>query len=113
VQGARTIAGTPVELAVDLHQEQPLTGAVRLKLLGLPKGTSAPELSLDAAASKAVLAVAVDAGAAVGRFQNLALEVRVPKDGADVVHRFPVGELRIDAPAPKAPAKAPAKEVGR
>jgi hypothetical protein len=119
VQGARTIAGTPVELAVDLHQDQPFAGAVHVKLLGLPKGTSAPELTLDAAATKATLAVAVDAGSAVGRFQSLALEVRVPKDGADVVHRFPVGELRIDAPAPKetgsketAP-KEPSKEVGR
>ena len=108
VGAARTTAGTPCAVPLELHAEQALQGPLHARLLGLPKGVGAEPLALAADATHGAFALAVAADAATGRFRDLALEIRVPHDGAEVVHRFGVGELRIDAAPPAAapPANA-------
>lgn len=109
VEGARTTVGTQVELAVELHGEHALQGPLQVQLLSLPRGTTATPVAIAAETTAARLAVVVAADAATGRFRDLVLEVRVPHEGSEVVHRFPIGELRIDAPRKTAKPKEATK----
>ncbi len=109
VDGARTTVGTPVELAVEMKWEHAMQGPLQVQLLSLPRGTSAAPVAVAADALATKFAVEIAADAATGRFRDLVLEVRVPHEGAEVVHRFPAGELRIDAPRKAAMPKEAAK----
>ncbi len=111
-QGARTLPGNTIQLPVSWKGEHELQGPLQIQLLGLPRGVTAqPQaIALDAAAFQVPVAIATDA--ATGKFRELALEVRVPHNGAEVVHRFPVGEVRIDAP-PKKRATPNAMPAGK
>jgi hypothetical protein len=105
---ARTTAGAPVDVAVALAPARALAAPYRARLLGLPKGVAAEPIEVAADASEATFHLAVAEGAAVGRHRDLRLELLLPHGGAEVVHRFPAAELRIDAP----PAP-PGAEAGR
>ena len=106
-QGARTTPGTTIQLPVSWKGEHELKGPLQMQLLGLPRGVTAQPQTIALDAASFQLPVAIAADSATGKFRELALEVRVPHEGAEVIHRFPVGEVRIDAPPKKRAAPSP------
>ena len=97
---ARTEAGKAVDLVVTLAAKRSLAAPYRASLTGLPRGVTAPAVEVAADATGVTFALAVAADAAVGRHRALAVELRVPGEAGEIVHRFGPGELRIDAPLP-------------
>ncbi|MEZ5966533.1 MAG: PPC domain-containing protein [Planctomycetota bacterium] len=102
---ARTEPGAGVELRASCKLEQPATGKVRARLLGLPRGVTADAVELDSGATSLVFALRVAPDAATGRHRGVVVEAAVPSAGGDVLCRFGGGELRIDEPV-AAPAEA-------
>lgn len=98
LEPARTEQGTPTELRASLTVRRPVAGAIKARLLGLPRGVTAAELHLEPTATTAVFALQVGKDATCGRHRNVVLEVSAPSGGGDVVCRGSGGELRIDAP---------------
>ncbi len=104
--------GQPASVLCKLEHVRPLGGPAKLRLLGLPPKTAAPELDLTDEMKEIVFPVTLEADAPVGKHTSLVCEVSVTLAGAQVVQRFAGGgTLRIDAPPPAvaaAPAPAPA-----
>jgi hypothetical protein len=113
-QGGRTTVGTTISLPIELKGEHALQGPLQVQLLALPRGATSAPITIAADATATTLPVTIAADAATGKFRELMLEIRVPHEGATVIHRFPVGELRIDPPKKSSrvtqPAKVPATE---
>ena len=92
--------------------EHDLQGPLQFQVLGLPRGVTAEPQSIALETANFQVPVAIAGDSATGKFRELALEVRVPHNGGEVIHRFPIGEVRIDAP-PKKRATPPAKPEGK
>lgn len=80
-----------------------VVGDCTARLLALPHGVVADPVALecDSATGQAVagtFTLRVAADAAQGRHKDIVLEVRVAHAGAEVTHRMPIGEVRIDEP---------------
>jgi len=76
------------------------SGAAKVRLLGLPARTEAPELELVAAAQELVFPVTVAADAPAGAHKNVFCEIKVPRGEAWILHATPPTQLRIDKPLP-------------
>lgn len=96
---ARTVAGQPAELRLQLEPARSWTGAARAVLQGLPRGVRAEPVAIEPGATEARLRLEVAADAAAGRHRDLRVELLVPHGGGEVVHRIGGGELRIDRPS--------------
>lgn len=96
---------TTVELPIELAVTTAPTGPLRAKLLGLPRGVTCQPLELPATATAASLPLSIAADAAVGRHQNLQLELTVPSAHGELLQLHRLAELRLD-PASKASAVA-------
>ncbi|MBL8724481.1 MAG: PPC domain-containing protein [Planctomycetes bacterium] len=112
----RTKTGTEAAMRVQYQTVRPLVGTAEAVLLGLPRGvTAAPVRVALATAGEFVFPLQVAADAAPGRHRSVVVQVRVPSSDAEgaplVEHRFPAGELRIDAPA-SVPATAAGAAAG-
>lgn len=94
----RTETGRTVSLSMTFEALQPLAGPIQAQLLGLPRGVTAVPIEIPVLAKAATFELTIAADAACGRHRNLNVELRVPSEHGPLVHRFPGGELRIDAP---------------
>jgi hypothetical protein len=100
---ARTEQGKAVSLPMTFEALQPLATPCQAQLLGLPRGVSAAQIEIATTAKEATFELAIAADAACGRHRGLTVELRVPSEHGPLVHRFPGGELRIDAPLADTP----------
>ena len=118
--GARGQKGADLELPFTLTRTEAfpkeIGGDCTARLLSLPRGIVADPVAMkcdgasqDGTAGTFTLRVAADA--AHGRHKDIVLEVRVAHAGAEVIHRMPVGEVRIDEPKKRKAEKAAATET--
>lgn len=101
----RTEAGRDVELEITVAKKRDVPAAGRVHLLGLPRGVSADDVTVGVDGGAVRVPVRIGADAAIGRHRSVIAQILVPtvvaKDGETppmAEHRFPLGELRIDAP---------------
>jgi hypothetical protein len=108
VEGGRATLGAelslPLVIEKDAEQKRAIVGPLQVRLLSLPRGVTAEAVAVAAEAVAGAFTVHIAADAAVGKHKNVVLEVRVPVEGGEVVHRYGIPELRIDEP--KRPKKA-------
>lgn len=101
--------GQPASVLCKLEHVRPLGGPAKLRLLGLPPKTSAPEIDVTDELPEIVFPVGIEGDAPLGKHSSLLCELVVTLGGTQVVQRFAGGgTLRIDAPPPPAIAEAPA-----
>ena len=108
---ATTEPGQETKIVCKVTKPASYEGKAKVKLMGLPAKTQAPELEIAADATEFSFPVTVAADASPGRHENIFCQVSVPMAGTWVVHATPGTHLRIDKPLPKPAAKpdAPAK----
>lgn len=102
---AVTEPGRDTQIICKVTKSGSFEGLAKVKLMGLPAKTEAPELDLAATATELVFPVSIAADAPVGRHENVFCQVRVPMAGTWVVHAMPGTHLRIDKPLAKPPSK--------
>lgn len=102
---AVTEPGRDIQIICKVTKSGSFEGLAKVKLMGLPAKTEAPELDLAATATELVFPVSIAADAPVGRHENVFCQVRVPMAGTWVVHSMPGTHLRIDKPLAKPPSK--------
>jgi hypothetical protein len=81
------------------------TGAAKVKLMGLPARTEAPELDLAADAAELVFPVKIAGDAPPGQHGNVFCQLRIPRGDAWIVQNTAATQLRIDKPLPAKEAK--------
>ncbi len=89
--GTATIKG-------QLQVVTPFPGTAKVKLVGLPAKTSAPDLDLTADAKEFAFPVTVDKTATAGSHKNIYCQITIVKNGEPIVHNLGSTDLRIDAP---------------
>ena len=95
---ARTRQGRDCALSLTLAVTQPAAAPWQANLTGLPRGVSSPVQQVAVDATSVTFPLTVAADAALGRHRGLTVELRpAGADGVPVLHRFPAGELRVDA----------------
>jgi hypothetical protein len=102
---AVTEPGRDTQITYKVTKSGSFEGLAKVKLMGLPAKTEAPELDLAATATELVFPVSIAADAPVGRHENVFCQVRVPMAGTWVVHSTPGTHLRIDKALTKPSAK--------
>ena len=95
---ARAELGEATELVVKLKPQPEITSPYKAVLIGLPRGVTAPAQDLAANAESVRFPLTIANEAQPGRHTNFQLELRVPSQGEEVVHRFGGGEIRVDKP---------------
>jgi hypothetical protein len=107
--------GQMATVSVDLEQKTKFEGKAKVKLLGLPANTTAPELEITAADAKATFAVETTEKSPPGQHKSVFCQLIIEKDGEPIIHNIGQGGvLRIDQPSPKKQvAKAPEKPAER
>lgn len=117
--GARGQKGADLALPFTLTRTEAfpkdVVGDCTARLLSLPRGVVTDPVAVkcdgaseNGAAGTFTLRVAADA--AHGRHKDIVLEVRVAHAGAEVTHRLPIGEVRIDEPKKRKVDKPAATE---
>lgn len=114
------VAETVIELAADkatveqgqetrivwsVKKPAAFTGAAKVKLMGLPARTEAPELDLAADAAELVFPVKIAGDAPPGQHGNVFCQLRIPRGDAWIVQNTAATQLRIDRPLPAKEAK--------
>jgi hypothetical protein len=79
-------------------------GKAKVRLMGLPVKTEAPELELMPGQETLEFLVKVAADAPPGKYDNVFCRIEVPQGEAVMLHQTPATSLRIDKPLP--PGKA-------
>lgn len=79
-------------------------GKAKVRLMGLPVKTEAPELELVPGQETLEFPVKVAADAPSGKYDNVFCRIEVPQGEAVMIHQTPATSLRIDKPLP--PEKA-------
>jgi hypothetical protein len=79
----------------------PWEGPAKLKLLGLPPGVEAPEVTLTKDSTEFQIPLTVAKTSPAGQHRNIICQVTVPQDGEPVTHNLGGGQLRIDVPLKK------------
>jgi hypothetical protein len=79
----------------------PWEGPAKLKLLGLPPGVEAPEVTLTKDSTEFQIPLTVAKTCPAGQHRNIICQVTVPQDGEAVTHNLGGGQLRIDVPLKK------------
>ncbi|MEI6257400.1 MAG: PPC domain-containing protein [Planctomycetota bacterium] len=98
---AVTELGQEAKIVCKVTKPGSFEGVAKVKLMGLPAKTEAPELDLSPTTTELVFPVTVATDALPGRHENIFCQVRVPMAGTWVVHSMPGTHLRIDKPLPK------------
>ena len=75
-------------------------GTAKVRLMGLPVKTEAPELDLVPGKEALEFPVKVAADAPAGKHDNIFCRIEVPQGEAVMVHQTPATTLRIDKPLP-------------
>jgi hypothetical protein len=98
---ANAVRGQSVAITCHLTQMIPFAGTAHIRLMGLPPGTSAPDIDVTSADKLAVFSVTTDPSTPLGQHRDLFCEVTVQKNGMKMVANTAFGgSLRIDAPPP-------------
>jgi len=96
---AKTEQGQPVKVVAKLDQKIPFEGRATVKLLGLPSGCSAPDLTITKEDKEIAFNVTTDAKTPAGTHKTLFCSVTVMKDSEPIAHSLGSGGiLRVDAP---------------
>ena len=98
-------AGQEARMVCKVTKPGTFDGVAKVRLMGLPAKTSAPELEFSADATELVFPVQVAADAPVGRHENVFCQILVPQGDHWITHVMPGTHLRIDKPKPKPQAK--------
>jgi hypothetical protein len=101
--------GKETEIVCSVKFEKAFAGEARARLVGLPRGVSAAELTLKKSQKELVFAVKTAANCRPGRYRNIYGQVICQKNGGQVLHRTGRAELRIDRPIVKKKAIVKAK----
>lgn len=75
-------------------------GTAKVRLMGLPVKTEAPELELVPGKEAIEFPVKVAADAPAGKHDNIFCRIEVPQGEAIMIHQTPATSLRIDKPLP-------------
>ena len=115
--------GETIQVLCALDQKTPFEGKGKIELLGLPPNTSCEPREIASADKQVVFEVKTNEKSPTGQHKSLLCSVTVPMAGEEVKQTLGNGGvLRIDAPAPAAPAApkvaaapttAPAKPLSR
>jgi len=118
---AATEQGKAIPLSCKIEVQHPFEGDAVAELMGLPSGVSTPTVAFKKDQTSIVFPLAVAADATVGKHGNLFCRIKVPENGATILHQVgQSGTLRVDKPSqpviaqastekkPDAPAPAPA-----
>jgi hypothetical protein len=100
-QGGRTTLYGKVQVAT------PWEGEAKVKLVGLPPGAEAPEVTLTKDSKEVPFPLTIAKTTPAGVHRNLFCQVTVTQNGEPVTHNLGSGELRVDVPlvAKAEPAK--------
>ena len=93
---ARTTAGQPTELRIELQPQTELTQPYTAQLHGLPKYTESQKLEVAPGTKELVFPLKVGAKTRPGRHRSVRIEFLLPHENGKVLHRFSGGELRVD-----------------
>jgi hypothetical protein len=101
--------GQTAQLLVKVETAQPYGGEAEVRLLGLPANTStqAEPVKLNKDSTQFTFPIKVAEAARPGAYRSLVCQAVVTQDGEPVMHTLGTGELRVDAPLPKAAAPKP------
>jgi hypothetical protein len=81
IRPAETEAGQPVEMICELQTLVPFDGPATLKLAGLPKGTTAPERTVDQTTREVTFPVSVTDATPIGIHNAVYCELTIVRDG--------------------------------
>jgi hypothetical protein len=99
--------GKEAELFCKVQLTTPFDGPAKVRLVGLPHKTTAPELDITKETKEFAFKVTTEKESPAGTHKNLFCQVVIQQNGEPVVHNVGGTELRIDVPLPPKPA-APA-----
>lgn len=113
--------GVPGKVVCKLEQKVPFEGTAKIRLVGLPPNTSAPEVEITKESKEAVFEVTTTDKSPTGNHKGIFCTAVIMQDGEPISHLIAPGSmLRIDAArtkpgaAPAAPAaKPPVKSVAQ
>jgi hypothetical protein len=98
---AAVVQGKATEVYAKVEHKTPFEGTATATLLGLPNKVTAEPVEITKDTAEVRFKVQTDTESPVGRHKGLFVQVSIPKDGEDIVHRAANVELRIDAPPPQ------------
>ena len=92
--------GAETTLVFKATKPSSFTGAAKVRLMGLPVKTEAPELTLVPGTETIEFPVKVAADAPAGKHDNIFCRIEVPQGEAVMIHQTSATSLRIDKPLP-------------
>ncbi|MDF1661305.1 MAG: peptidase [Planctomycetota bacterium] len=108
--------GKETEIVCSVKIAKNFEGNAKARLIGLPRGVTAPEIALKVGMNELVFPVKTAKNCRPGRYRNISGQVICPTKTGGVLHRTGRAELRIDRPIvrkkskPKPKAKPKAKK---
>ena len=111
---AATEQGKSVGLPGKIETLHPFEGNATAELVGLPHGATCPPQKFTRDQAELIFPVAIAADAKVGKHNGVFCRIRIPANGATMLHQTAMNStLRIDAPsaAPVVKAEAPAGDA--
>ncbi|MCH2105987.1 MAG: PPC domain-containing protein [Planctomycetes bacterium] len=115
VQAASVEQGSEAEMFVEVERLAGFRGSAKVRLLGLPHQVTSDELVLDETTDTLVFPLRAGPEAQAGRHRTLSFNASFSLEGGGFIQGLAAAELRVNkpAPAPKAKAKEPPKEVAK
>lgn len=90
--------GKEAEIVCSVSVAKSFEGEAKARLIGLPRGVTAPEIPLKAGMKELVFPVKTQGNCRPGRYRNIYGQVICPTKTGGVLHRTGRAELRIDKP---------------
>lgn len=90
--------GKETEIICTVKIDKKFEGDAKARLIGLPRGVSAPEMALKVGMNELVFPVKTEKNCRPGRYRNISGQVICPTKTGGVLHRTGRAELRIDRP---------------
>ena len=92
--------GAETRLVFKATKPANFTGTAKVRLMGLPVKTEAPELEFESGKEAIEFPVKVAADAPAGKHDNIFCRIEVPQGAVMMIHQTPATSLRIDKPLP-------------
>ncbi|MFW6125207.1 MAG: PPC domain-containing protein [Pirellulales bacterium] len=100
MQRAAVEQGQQTEIFCKIEHSTPFEGAAKVRVLGLPPKTTAPDLEITKETGELAIQVATAEDSPAGQHKNIFCQLVVTENGEPIVHRVGGTELRIDKPLP-------------
>lgn len=107
MERAASEQGKNVEMFCKVQHNTPISGAAKVRLVGLPPKVTAADVEITKDTKEIAFKVTVDKTSPPGQHRNIFCQVVVTKDGEPILHNVGGTELRIDVPLPPKVAAAP------